>query len=415
MAKHYMVYSFVLTSLGAKKTARRYLAAGETAASETGDPVTYAHALQLRAAVTCWAGNVQESLELGARSLIEYGRWRELSEYLLTAYNQQQLEALRGRSQEAWQWLERAISRLVKHHGPRLSVEFIELSARAALTALGREREADALIARLSAVRRTSGERAMVSVSSYGSRARRYTESGDLGVAFEELVTEVEAQRFNPKRVHLEVTEYYVHVAHARVHACLRATPAQLRNYLPKLRRAFSDLDRGARISLLHVHALVIKAYIRYFEGDLDTAARLFSQAEDQGATEAAPWILYAAHRGRAHLLRRRGLVDAAQDQARLAEALAKKHRAAYRLRWIRQEFELSGYSSSERTGSSGSIAGGLGTGIHQLTRHRGYLKSLLRIDQQTDLSQQQQARVIIDELLTTLTAERGYLFLATE
>src|SRR5690606_5996163 len=138
-----------------------------------------------------------------------------------------QIEGLRGRCRDAWRWVELAISRLRNHGGAAVTVEYIEDTARAALMAQGREREADALLSPLRETKRVGVPRAIAGMASYGADVRLFTECGRLDEGFEAIVAGVEAKGFNPKRVHLEMTEYYVHVAHARVHAVLRATEAE--------------------------------------------------------------------------------------------------------------------------------------------------------------------------------------------
>src|SRR5690606_9252800 len=102
-----------------------------------------------------------------------------------------------------------------QHEGTPVTVEYIEDSARAALMALGRERETDAVLRRLKATQRERMPRAIAGMVPYGSDVRLFTECGRFDDAFEAFVESIKAKRFNPKRVHLEMTEYYVHLAHA--------------------------------------------------------------------------------------------------------------------------------------------------------------------------------------------------------
>lgn len=413
----YLLYSFVLTSLGARRHGRIYLERAEAIARATNDASIYAHMLQVRVVVLAWAGDIIGAVHAASRSLTEYGRWRELSEFCLTIYNLQQIEGLRGRCSDAWKWIEVAIARFRKHEGAPITIEYIEDTARAALMAQGRERETDALLSRLRETKRVGVTRAIAGVASYGADVRVFTECGRLDEGFEAFVAEVEAKKFDPKRVHLEMTEYYVHVAHARVHALLRTTEAERTSNLVKLRKALSDLKRSARIPLIEAHALVVDGFRAHFEGDLVEASRLLARAEQLGQAQAAPWILYSVHRARAHIARSRGELEAAHDQARLAEAMAKEHRAVYRLRWIREEFQLRAATRSAMEASplssSAEVSEVESGNEHLRHRSRAYLRSLVRIDQQTDLSRDQQAKAVIDELVESLSADRGFLFLA--
>jgi tetratricopeptide (TPR) repeat protein len=290
--------------------------------------------------MAAWAGDTREALETGARCLKDYGHWRELSEYCLLCYDQQMLESVRGRCLVAWEWIEQAIAKANQNEATAHVLEFVALGARAALTSLGREAEADARLQRLLRITIPVPKDSGFYVGVHGPRLRALTEKGEFGPAFDRIVGEVREMKYNPKRSHLSITEFYVHVAHARVHAVLRGerwSDARL----DLVAEALRDLKAAARIPLLRAHAMVIEAYWAMFTGAYANAETLFARSERLAQEEAAPWVLFAAHRGRAHLYRARGKIDSARDQAKLAEALATEHGMAYRLKWIRSEFDL--------------------------------------------------------------------------
>jgi signal transduction histidine kinase/ActR/RegA family two-component response regulator len=224
--------------------------------------------------------------------------------------------------------------------------------------------------------------------------------------------------------VPLEVTEYYVQVAHARVHACLRAEPSARAGLLPALDRALGDLELAARMPLLRAHAVVIEGYRAWFHDEPVVVERALAEAERLGREEGAPWVLYAVHRCRAHVLEAAGNPEAARDQARLAESLARVHGAAYRLRWIRQEFGLRVQHWSDVQGQSSwseAPSSPLQSSDSELpslrARSRGYLKSLVKLGQRTarELELDEQIRAVLDELIEVLRADRGFLFLTRE
>jgi signal transduction histidine kinase len=300
----------------------------------------------------------------------------------------------------------------------------MEVSVRAALLTLGRHQEPDFVLARLVELTTRPGKPGSEIMSAYGSRVRLFTECGDLGPEFEALVREVEQRKFDPRRVPLEVTEYYVQLAHARVHACLSAELSERAKRLPALDAALADLKLAARMPLLRAHAVVIEGYRAFFADDPLRAERALGEAEQLGREEGAPWVLYAVHRCRAHLLEAAGNSEAARDQARLAEALAREHGAAYRLRWIRREFGLGAQHGAGAHASSASTAGQsspLSSESWELPsvrgRARGYLKSLVRLGQRTarELELEEQIRTVLDELVQVLRADRGFLFLTRE
>jgi len=416
LASVYLTMSFVFIALGRRSTGRKYLARAEGIARSIGDPVALAHSLQVHAAVASWEGDVRDALETGRRCLDEYGHWRELSEYCLLAYNQQVLEGFRGRSLEAWSWMQRILDKVNQHEGRAFLLELLELGAQAALTSLGREAEADSKLMRLREMTVRTPVDSGFYAGTYGPRIRLFTERGDLGAAFEALVAEFEGRGFDPRRVHLAVAEYYIHVAHARVHLVLRASAEERGFRQQQLQKALRDLKAAIRMPIIRAHALVIEAQYSGFRGDSANARRFFAEAENLAQRESAPWVLYSVYRGRAHLLRAAGLDDAAGDQARLAEALAREHGMEYRRRWIREEFGLrrSRYPELGRRQPSGSS--------HEssnLRKVRGespsaQLLTLLRISRLSpeDLDVERQARAALDELIFSVRADRGELFL---
>src|SRR5262249_25991541 len=158
-----------------------------------------------------------------------------------------------------------------------------ELGARAALTSVAREEEAEHLLAKLREltlrVPINSGFRTMT----YGPRVRLFTERGDFGEAFEALVSEFKSRNINPRRAHLSVAEYFIHVAHVRVHGVLRATDAERAQRIRQLGAAVQDLKAAARIPLIRAHALAADAYHSMFLGLTAKAETLFAQAEAVG------------------------------------------------------------------------------------------------------------------------------------
>ncbi len=424
LAKSYLAYAFLLTVSGFKRAGASYVARAERIARELNDPVVSSHALQLHHVIAAWAGRIQEAIDAGNRCVNEFGHWRELGELSQVSYSIYEFESIRGRDEEAWRALGRAIDRINQHDGAPVVPDFLLLSARAALTALGRERGARSLLHRL--------ERATVALPpssasysvTFAVRIKQYTEKMDLGPAFEALVAEFEKFGKNPKRAHIMLASYYVQVAHARLHTCLRAKPEARAEPLANLSRAFADLKAAARIPLVQAHAFALEGYDHWFRGRHGEAEIAFANAERIAISETAPWVLYAVHRGRAHMLRAQGRLDAAQDQATLAESVAREHGSLYRSLWVREEFELR-VPRMTADSSDPSLSMSLESSVlvdetspgQGASGARRQLRALLRISQARaqELDPDQQARLVVDELLQALRAQRGFLFLTRE
>ena len=413
LSKAWLMYSFILTVTGMKGSGREYWERAAKVAEEINDPVAEGHALQVSAAISAWGGDLTESLSRAERALTTYGHWMELAEYCTLIQNNLSIESFRGRGVEAWRWLQLALHK-VRHHdaGPALP-EVVEVTARAVLTELGRENEIGGILGPLRSKVQPAPPDSDMYLLMYGSRLRIFTERGDLGVGFEALVGEFEARKQDPKKIHLVARDYYVHVAHARVHACVRERGGKS---LDALRKAAKDLRRAARIPVIRAHALAVDGWLLWFEGESRKALGKFQKAEELGISEVSPLVLYSVARGRAHLLRGQGNDGAAQDQARVAEAVATAHGSAYRAQWIREDFK---FGKSARKGKQGSLSSAESSTqrVSEVSRSRRHLRALLKVSQASarELDPNHLAREVLDELVSALGAERGVLLMRPE
>jgi signal transduction histidine kinase/ActR/RegA family two-component response regulator/tetratricopeptide (TPR) repeat protein len=421
-AKTYLMYAFVLTLAGVPGLGARYLETGEQIGRRLRDPVIYSHALQLHSVIAAWGGRFQDAIVAGARCVQQYGHWRELNDFCLLCYTLFQLESSRGRDVEAWKWLDTALDRVNRHDGAPVLPEYLLLAARAGLVGLGREGDTRVLFQRLERVTvpipSDSGSYAMT----FCPRVRRFTDKMDLGPEYQAIVSEFRGMNQNPKNVHLSVAEYYLHIAHAAVNRALRATPSDRIAAMTELALALSDLRATARkFPVFRAHLAAVEGYDHFFHRRTTEAETCFNEAERLAIAETVPWVQYAVYRGRAHLLRQSGRLDGARDQAVLADSVAMEHGSVYRARWVRDEFALRPRRGADGSYPTGSVpdsalfdetqtftAGG--------SRARRQLRALLRISRARaqELAPNHQSRVLVDELVQALRADRGFLFLTT-
>jgi signal transduction histidine kinase/ActR/RegA family two-component response regulator len=398
LSKAYTFKGFLLSALGRPRAGARATEDALAIARGIDDLPALAHVLMNQAAVVCWQGDTARGLQLGAEGIDRYQNWMIPSEFALIVMNQELLETVRGCGQSGLLWLSRAVARSLRIEGSQPISELVPLRLRAAALHLGKveahERELAELATRCCQIPVDSAYHCW----KHGPRVRMFTETGDLGEAFEQYVSSVEGEQLDPRKVHLVVVEYYVAVAHARAQQCFRS-PDPDRARLLALKRAARDLRLSARVPLAAAHAVVIDGCVRLFQGKLKSAERLFEKAERLGNDHGAPWVLYAAARGRAHLLERQGKPGAARDQALYAERVARTHGAVHRARWIREEFDLALEVSDEA--------------VVESERSRRQAQALARITQAgaQQLDTERYARVVLDELIFALDAEQGYLF----
>jgi signal transduction histidine kinase len=402
-ARSLTVYGFVLTSLGFHRAGARTLASAERMASELHDPVIVTRCMQTRAVSAAFAGRIELALTLMRECVDAQAPWLEANEYSLDAATGELIESLRGRCDEAWAWITRAIERQRRSY--RTTVVFDQIlvhRARACLVSLGRTAEPGSWLAH--ELERT---RDAVPPSGdfhrgvyFGARARASLDSGEVGPAFDELVTAFEAEGHDPKRVHLNASEYYVAVAHARVHQFLRASRDKRSERLRAVEVARRDLVAAAKLPILRAHALFVEGFVATFRGEGQKAVRLLGQAENLAGEENAPWVSYAVARTRAHHLRDEGKLEAALDQARIAEVLAREHGAEPRARWVREEFGLPNTATIDLAATREGERGRMERRLH----------AMLRPLRSPELRPEQQAAAILTDLLRELDADRGFI-----
>ncbi len=413
-----LALAMVWVLFGMRRSGFRQLEECDAMAERLGDPVVRAYCLQIRIVLSSWAGDHAAAVASALEVIEQHGHWREVSEFCLTAHNVLVIESVCGRPRVAWRaaaMVERRLSEIdVVPRVARLS----RMATIATLHALGRDEEARQLQHELDRDPDSLPTKGALLFHTAGPRLRRFTETGDLGDEFDALVAEIDARRDDSNRSHLVMAEYYVHLAHARVHACLRAPREEWPRLLPPLRRVLADLKKAARIPVLQTHLTVLRAYLAWFSGEGRRAERLFVAAEREGQLQQVPWVLYAVHRGRAHLLKSAGLLDGALDQARLAATLARTHGALHRLRWIREEFDiphdlgLAAVHSMVVPAGTVSELGSSSSANSAASVVESALASVVDVarDGSGDADVVAQARRVIDDVVQGLGAARGML-----
>jgi eukaryotic-like serine/threonine-protein kinase len=406
-ARSHALYAFLLAAFGLPRKAKLALAVAEQTAARSEDPATRAFCAQIGFMTEIYAGRLDEALVLLRACVDTYGPWLELNEYCQNIANAETIQALRGRATEAAEWMHKSVER-VRRSQSRLSIVAVMHRARASYAAIGKSVEADPWLAEeLRAVPLTDPGRGYHRLSSWGPRARYYVEVDQLGPEFEALVRDFSAERHNPRKAHVVLAEVYVAIAQARMHQALRAPASTRARLIAELRSAADDLRHCTPLPLFKCHSLVADGTLAFLEGDRAKAGKILATAEDLANEQSCPWVLYSVARTRAHMLRALGKAAAARDQARAAELFARDHGAVTRLRWIREEFDLADTTvdvpAPSRAGSS--------------SRANRQLNTLLQVARapRRDLKAEQQAGSILDELIASLSAERGAIWFQPE
>jgi signal transduction histidine kinase len=404
-------YALVLTAFGRRDAGAREVASAIALATRAGDPAALAFCVQIQFVAAGWAGDIDRSLVILAECADIHGPWLELNEYCQNVGTGDLIQSMRGRSSEAWPWMARATERLRRTRTRPVAADFVIHRTRAALAAIGRDVSDDPwLTSQLASLSPRDPGQGFNRLMSWGPRARYYVECGDLGVEFEELVAAFRAEGHNPRQVHPAVAEYYLSVAHARMHQAVRTEPSHRAMKLPALRAAVADLGASAKIPLFKTHHLVAQGYLAWFEGRLRVAKSRFAEAEALANQQSCAWVLYAVARARAHMLLDAGKNEAAKDQGRVALLFAREHGAVTRARWITEELGLTESASAAPRAALSSR----GSSSSRATRQLTTLLQVVRAPRR-DLKSEQQAGAILDELINSLAAERGAIWFQPE
>jgi eukaryotic-like serine/threonine-protein kinase len=397
-----LLLAFALSVLNNGKLWRKAMARAQRMAREIADPVAQTLCHQFQHNIAGWRGEYAESERQALACVVERGHFMELSELCTVCFSMYMVENVLGRPEHALSWLERAIERVCMLGQASAAFEIIEEAAYVTLRGLGREKQASLLKRRLAGVRRAElCKTGVFHLLAYQTRVQALSDRGELGAEFEALVAEFERLRQSPTRVHLVVLGYYLHVAHARVQQCLRADPVRWPVLLPKLERALADLEAAERVPLVSAHARVVRAALCFFRNKHVEANQCLFEAERLAQQERCVWVSFAVARLRAHMLRAKGNEAAARDQARIAALWAEQYGQHSRLMKIRDEFPI-GPQTRLRTQAEGETQPGRS------------LDALLHISQANsrELGPESQARLIVDEVIVALNAERALLFM---
>jgi signal transduction histidine kinase/CheY-like chemotaxis protein len=276
---------------------------------------------------------------------------------------------------------------------------------RATLAALGRTVNRDVWLQRQldASAARVLDHRGFNGMVAWGAKARVFVEALALGPEFEALVTAFDAQRISPRSAYPFVVEYYVAVAHARLHQCLVASPDRRGHAAAALRRASSDLSTAAKMPLFKAHALLAEGALAWLERDASKSKSRLADADALARQETCSWVLSSVARVRAHMLREAGRGDAAIEQARVAELLAREQGAVVRARAVREDFglpDVNAHASSSRGSSARSSS------------RRRQLSMLVQVvrEPKPESSISDHAVSVLDELLRDFRAERAHL-----
>ncbi|HTQ47206.1 MAG TPA: ATP-binding protein [Polyangiaceae bacterium] len=408
LARAHLTCHAHLTLCGHSAAGEQHLEAARVMAEKLGDPALLAVYLVRRSVAHAYRGHFDAMLADTRECADKYAPWMETNEFCATVGNGDFTESLRGRAAQAWSWIVRAVDRLRRRrHTSQAVPSYLAYRAQAALAAMGRSgQEGPWLASQLNLVANRPPEKARYGAMRWGPQVRNCLETGSLGAEFEDLVSSFQAEGYHPSDSHPMLAEWYIGVGHARVEQYLRAARDDRPSRIAALVGAAADLRAAAKTPLYKAHSNYVDACLAWFEGRLPKANRLLARAEILARRETCPWVLWGVARVRAHMLRDEGNLDAARDQARIAETLAREHGAEARAQLVRSEFSLPSPVEALKGSSSASSA------RRSSHRARRQLSSLLHVARAPygQLRREQQCAAIVDDLVRELAADRAFI-----
>ena len=404
-------YGAVSTLLGRREAGAKHLAAARAMAGRLAEPTVQAYATQLSALAACFAGDFDPALDHLRRLVDEQGHWLEVNELCINVFNAYLIEALRGRPREAWAWLEKGLGRVSRHGREVPGFAQLAHCMPAALAALTPHPSDAALRARLPLPFDFEAPlQGFLRTMTWGTRVRHFVERGEVGPELEALLEEFRAEKVDPRRAHPVLAEYYVAVVHGRIHQSLRAPAGERPRVAAKLRAAMAELRAIARYPLLRAHLRLAEGVELWLSGEPVKARAKLTEADELATDHMCPWVRFQVGRVHARMLRDQGRLDAARERARAAAHIARDHGAVHWARWIDEELGVR-VRAPLRFGSTGSASGSA------LSTSRAQLKALLHVLRvgARQLGIDEQARVLVDEVLETVDADRALLLFEPE
>lgn len=410
LARMEALFGAVSTLLGRREAGAKHLAEARAMAGRLGVPTVQAYATQLSALAACFAGDFDPALDHLRRLVDEQGHWLEVNELCINVFNAYTIEALRGRPREAWAWLEKGLGRVSRHGREVAGFAQLAHCVPAALADLTPSPSDAAVRARLPLPFDYGAPlHGFLRTMTWGARVRRFVAAGVLGPELEALLEEFRAEKIEPRRAHPVLAECYVAVAHGRIHQCLRASPAERAQAAERLRAATADLRAIARYPLLSAHLRLAEGVELWLRDRPAKARAKLAEAEALAIDHTCPWVRFQVGRVHARMLRDSGRVDAARERARAAAHLARDHGAVHWARWIDEELGVR-VRAPLRLGSTTSTSGSVSTSRAQLKT----LLSVLRVGAR-QLGGDEQARVLVDEVLEAVDGDRALLLFEPE
>ncbi|MFD3165282.1 diguanylate cyclase [Herpetosiphon sp. NSE202] len=400
-------YASMWAMTGQNRLAKRALSKAKTIANTPSlDPVLQARVGLYEGFISHILGAEVQAERLLRSTLRQYATTIDSLSYGHAVADSVLLLFLRGHVLEAWQLVQETFERFEQHNHHNEQTWFLKLWAAPLLISLGFTAEAQ----RYPVPEIKARQQWLLAWQNLADASQMIVnlEQGDPGQQNDQLLRHFNRQRRNnPRFMPFHSRYVYMLQGYIRIAQFLQQ---RKRFALRRLRIAARQALVVATTPILRGHALVIVAAAHGFDGHFAQALTLLGQAEQLAHLHDAPWILYEAHRIRAHLFGMQQQMAAAKREASRAYTIAFDHQWVLRMRHVAQSFQL---DDPERLNSTTSIISEEGLRPDD-SRMQRLLDALLSVSlawaQSYDLDEQ--AQTALDSVIRILGAERAFLFL---
>ncbi|MCB9652829.1 MAG: sensor domain-containing diguanylate cyclase [Deltaproteobacteria bacterium] len=218
-----------------------------------------------------------------------------------------------------------------------------------------------------------------------------------------------------PSDLHHDPAHHLITIAETwiRLAQLESAPPSERSAALERYTKAHGRLRLGSKHPSVRAHLLAAEARRFALEENKSRHEAAHFAAEKVAQEAYNPWVLFELCRTRSAHLVSRGLSPAADREGQRARRLAETHGWTGHLRTLSSTSSTTSASTIRSTGNLGGTASSVNSAGLQTSRS---LKALLQVSlaSATVTDPEEQARVVLDEIVRLLAADRALLFLVT-
>jgi diguanylate cyclase (GGDEF)-like protein len=414
LVQTYVGSSLVFAAVGRNSSSRRFGDQAVQIADDLQDKALAAYSRMNRSIACNARGECLEGERQMKRVLTDRGRWLDVGEYTQGCTDLSWNLHLRGYPREGLQWVQWGLER-ERQASPQRGQIFLPTKASACLVMLGRVDEASNHLEYARSIADAAPDDRYRQANYLSHLIFFHLEQRHAGQTLE-AVRRYRRLGIAPKRTPFHFRNFFVFQAYAWLLRCEDhgADASSLEGLSQSLEELRVTAYTGHPLFLGHLR--VLEAALFRLQGQGALALDKLDEAERLAESHDNAWATFEAKRQRALLCRERGQSRAEGRLAEEAFALALDTESKARARLIRRDFDLGRTSSMSNTPTTHGETTRPPTEARTVHLER-HVEALVRVSQVSlsVLDGLQQARAILDEVVSLFGAERAILFLRTQ